>query len=324
MMFEHKGGQCLSSTAIREIIQRGKIRSSLSIQDFQIQPTSFEPTLGSEAYILDTEAKGIFRPQRHESIYKTLLQIPDRQRYRVDITNGFEIKKGFTYLIPLREKVVLHPGEYIKSSTKSSYGRLFLNIRMLADYTPGFNEINETSRHETELQLWLLIQPLAFNIVAYPGLTLNQLRFFRGHDSQLSVSEIYQEFNQNPLLYLPENNGTFLPAHPIVTDGLQVHLDLSGRNEKGIIGLRARHNPNPIDLHKLEYYDIEDYFEFILRDDYPVTIVKGEFYLFASKEILKIPPHLSAEVKAYSHVGVSGPLHFAGFIDSGFHGDLFF
>ncbi|MBS3116396.1 2'-deoxycytidine 5'-triphosphate deaminase [Candidatus Woesearchaeota archaeon] len=318
-----KRGICLSSTKIKEWIKNGKIIGP-SIEEKQIQPNSFEPTINNEVFILDTESQGLFRPQKEKSIYKTLLEIPERQRYRVDITNGFEIKKGFTYLFPTRERIIMHKKEYIKSSTKSSIGRLFLNCRMLADYNPCFDEINAQYKSETELNVWLLVQPLTFNLIVYPGLTFNQLRFFQGHDSQLTPSEIMSEFQKNPLLYWRGNNGTLLPAEPFVTDGLQIHLDLSGNNSKGVIALRARHNPNPINLQKIGEYEVEHYFEPTFRDDKPLRLLKGEHYLFASKEILKFPSHLSGEVKAYSHVGLSGPVHFAGFIDSGFHGDLVF
>ncbi|HIJ10734.1 TPA: 2'-deoxycytidine 5'-triphosphate deaminase, partial [Candidatus Woesearchaeota archaeon] len=316
-------GRCLASHEIRQLIQTGRLVGT-NIADAQIQPASFDATIGSECYILDTESEGVFRPQKNQSIYKTLLQMGERKRHKVDITNGFEIKKGFTYLFPLRERVIVKEGEYIKSSNKSSFGRLFLNARMLTDYNPSFNEVNSHYKENEELRLWLLVQPLAFNLIIYPGIAINQLRFFTGYDSQLHPSEIMQEFAKTPLLHHPGNNSSLSVADAIVTDGLQIHLDVSGRNEKGIVGLRARHNPNPIDLQKIGEHEVEHYFEPILKDDMPIRIIKGEHYLFASKEVLSIPPHLSCEVKAYSDVGLAGPLHFAGFIDNGFQGDLVF
>ncbi len=316
-------GFCLASQQIRQLLEQGKI-SGNQLTSSQIQPGSFDATLGNEVYIIDTETEGIFRPKKGETVYKTLLKIPERQRYKADITNGFEIKKGFTYLFPIRERFTVGKDEYIKSSTKSSFGRLFVNARMLADYNPCFDEINSHYKQDSELSLWLLVQPLTFNLIVYPGLSFNQLRFFSGFDAQLTPSQIISEFSTNPLLYLRSNTNELIPQPPIVTDGLQIHLDLSGRNDKGIIGLRARHNPNPIDLRKLGEYEVEHYFEPILKDDVPVRIIKGEHYLFASKEVLKIPSHLSVEVKSHSHVGLTGPLHFAGFIDPGFEGDLVF
>jgi len=310
---------CLAAQQIKELVQTGQILGT--INDDQIQPASFDPSLGTEVYIIDAETKGIFRPQAHEPVLQTLLKIPERQRKKIDITNGFEIKKGFTYLFPLNEKIILKLGQYIKSSTKSSYGRLFLNTRLLADYNPSFDEMSSEYKPDTELHLWLLVQPLTFNLIVHPGTRFNQLRFFQGYDSLLGSSEILKEFNQNPFLYTPQNN-ELVPVKPIVLEGIQVHLDLTGAHTKGIKAFRARHNPEPIDLKNIGGYDAEHYFEPIIGGDDTVTVMKGEHYWLVSKEVFRMPAHLNAELKSHSHISLRGPLHFAGFIDNGFEGHL--
>lgn len=310
---------CLAAQHIRELIANGQIKGTVT--DGQVQPASFEPTLGNEAYILDAETKGIFRPQSREPVLQTVLSIPERQRKKVDITNGFEIKKGFTYLFPLNERLTLKNGEFVKSSTKSSFGRLFLNTRLLADYNPSFDEVNAQYQADQELHLWLLVQPLTFNMIVHPGLALNQLRFFHGHESLLSTQDVLKEFQKTPFLYQYQNN-ELTPAEPIVLEGVQVHLDLTGAHTKGIKAFRARHNPEPIDLKNIGQYDAEHYFEPIIGGDDTITILKGEHYLLASKEVFKMPRHLNAELKSHSHISLRGPLHFAGFIDNGFEGHL--
>ena len=313
----------LVSQEIRELITSNKLIGEF-IQENQIQPSSFEPTIGTDMYILDTE-EGVFRPERDSTVQELLKKLPQRRIYKVDITSGFEIKKGFTYLFPLRERINIGDSEYIKSSTKSSFGRLFLNCRMLADYTPCFDEVNAHYTKDKELGLWLMVQPLAFNMIVYPGIAFNQLRFFRGFNAQLNAIQILDEFTKNPLFYERKENGDLLQIRdPVVTDGLQIHLDVSGKFSNGIGALRARHNPNPIDLSKKDHYDPEDFFQPIMVKDNKISVERGEYYLFASKEVLKIPIHLNAELKTYSHVGIAGPLHFAGFIDNGFEGDLVF
>lgn len=313
-------GICLAAQHLKNLIRQGKIVGP-AIKEDQIQPASFEPTLGSEVFILDTETKGVFRPQADEPIMQTLLKIPERQRKRIDISQGFEIKKGFTYLFPLNERVILGLDEYIKSSTKSSFGRLFLNTRLLGDYHPCFDELSHSYKANTELHLWLLVQPLTFNMVVYPGIRVNQLRFFQGYDAQLTPSQIIESFKTNPFLFIQKDNG-LVPAEPIVIDGLQIHIDLSGKHTKGIKAFRARHNPLPIDLNKIREYEAEHYFEPILGGDDSIALIKGEHYLLVSKEHFKLPANLNAELKSHSHISIRGPLHFAGFIDNGFEGHL--
>ena len=192
-------GYGLVSQEIRELITNSKLLGSF-IQESQIQPSSFEPTIGTDMYILDTE-DGVFRPQSSCSVQEILDKLPPRQHHKIDITSGFEIKRGFTYLFPLREKFNVAQGEYIKSSTKSSFGRLFLNCRLLADFTPCFDEVNSHYSLDKEVALWVMVQPLAFNMIVYPGLSFNQLRFFRGFNAQLNATQILEEYEKNSLFF---------------------------------------------------------------------------------------------------------------------------
>jgi predicted NUDIX family phosphoesterase/deoxycytidine triphosphate deaminase len=272
-------------------------------------------------FIVDSEYLGLFRNPNNETVFKNLYRLPNRKRQKVSIQDGYELKRGFSYLIPLREKIMLEKDMFVKSSPKSSLGRLFINTRLIADYNPAFNEINSMYCQEKPLQLWLYVQPLAFNVIVYPKISLNQLRFFKGHQSQFSPVQLIEELKENPIIYTLDAKGDKVPAKQIVTDGLTIHLNLSGKRSHGVVGLRARNNPIPIDLSKKNEYDIEDFFEPIINKN-KITITRGEYYLLSSKEVLKVPEHLSIELRDYSQVGFLGPLHFAGFIDNGFEGDL--
>lgn len=315
-------GYCLSSNEIRDWIAQGRILGCNG--EDQIQPSSFEPRLSEELYILDTEGFGVFRPKVNETVRQALEKLDPLSRKRVDITNGYELKKGYTYLIRLKETVNIHKGELIRSSPKSSLGRLFLKTRMLSDYNLCFDEINGYYHPDKHLELWLLVQPLAFNVVAYPDLLLNQIRFFEG-DSLLTPQDLVKQFETYPLLYTLDGE-IEKPVDPlayITDDGLQLHLSLNSRRT-GVVAYRARSTPVPIDLRKIGHYAGEEFFEAVHATNDQLMIEQGEYYLVASKEILRIPKNLNVEVKDYSHIGISGPLHFAGFIDNGFFGDLVF
>jgi deoxycytidine triphosphate deaminase len=119
---------CLASQEIRARIKEGRIKTPFD--ELRIQPSSFEPIIGDEIYVLDTEA-GAFQPDENQTVYGTLLQLPEKRRQKVDIGGGFELKKGFTYLVPLEDRIILSPGEYVKSSPKSSLGRVFVNYHGL-------------------------------------------------------------------------------------------------------------------------------------------------------------------------------------------------
>lgn len=317
------GGMTVSSTTIRGWLHDKKILAS-PIDESKVQPSSFEPTLSKDIFILDTD-NGLFRPRENEDVYTTLLRMPKRQRQYVQNSSGFELKKGFSYLIRLNETLSLDENVLIKSSPKSSLGRLFINTRLLCDFNASYDEA--VCRQE-DSSLWLLVQPLAFNVIVHEGLSLNQLRFSYGN-SLLYAEDLQKELKKHPLLFAV-NHAEKDPAKKYVPcpkqqgSTLYIHLDISGQNASGIIGLRAKHNPMPIDLQHVQHYPAEDFFEPIKGEKGSFLLKKGEYYLMVSKEYMKIPSHLNVELKSYSHLGFHGPLHFAGFIDNGFEGDLVF
>jgi dCTP deaminase len=315
---------CLGSVDIRNLIT--KENPSLIVSSFdekRIQPSSFEPTIGDECFVIDTETRGLLRPSESKTVYKALLELPARQRPKFDISNGFELKKGFTYLFPLNEKVVMDGLPYIKSSPKSSFGRLFYNTRMLSDFNPCFDEVHAEYKSNLPIDLWLLVQPLWCNAIIHPGLTLNQMRFFTGENYKLSDAEIREEIQKQPMLYTKVND-ELVPSRHIVRDGLQLHINVSGDSTSGIIGLRARNNPHPIDLSKVAAARAEDYLEPIepIKGKGSFIVRKGEYYLLSTSEVLKIPKHLAFELQSLSQIGLTGVHDYAGFGDNDFEGDL--
>lgn len=314
-------GRTLASQEIRREIQEGRIVVPEGA-DFEprIQPSSFEPTVGDEVFVLDPETHKVFRPNKGQTVYRSLLELPARRRQRVDISQGIEMKVGFSYLVPLVERLKNPDMRFAISSPKSSLGRVFLNDRMLADHNQGLNEVISSSNGD-ELMLWLLLEPLAFNLVLYPGLTLNQIKFFAGDDARLTPMEIAEEWKINPMQSVREGDKD-VSIDPILTHGLRIHLDLKGLYTNGIVGLRARRNPHPIDLRKVREYNAEDYFEPLKATDGVLRIRGREHFLLSSREVLRFPPHLSAQLRAHSDIGFIGPMHQAGFIDNGFLGDL--
>ncbi len=292
----------------------------------RIQPESFDVSLADEAFILDSEQTSVLTPGQDKTVYRAVLELPKSQRQKIDISEGFEIKRGFSYLVPIQERFTLLPGERIKNSPKSSTGRLFPITRLIADYNPCTDEIDSRYCAGKLTQSWLLIQPGAFNLVIRPGDTLDQIRFIRGQDSSLSQREILEEHKRNPLLFRRDDDGDLIPIEDIsvTDDGLGLEFDLVGRNTNGIIALRAKNNPEPIDVSRIGNYRPEDFFEPVpaSKDNKGVKFFSGERYLLASADVLRIPSHLSAELRRHYGKGIRGTFDEAGFVDSGFQGDL--
>ncbi len=290
----------------------------------RIQPASMDQICGDEAFILDGV---VFGPEAGKTVYGRLLELPRRRRQKVSLINGFEMKRGFSYLLPLEERTTLAKDEWMKSSPKSTMGRLFIKDRWFSDYNPCIDEAHAVYRADTSLQSWLLVQPGPFNLIVHPGTPFNQVRFFHGIDQRLTTAEILALFAEHPLLYTRDIDGTLTPVQPFVQDGLQLHADAQGIHTSGIVGLRARQNPTPIDLHpsKVGTYIAEDFFEPLVRRGHtPLHLGHDEHYLLATKEVMDIPAGFNVELQRYSRVGFSGAVDQAGFIDPGFRADLVF
>ncbi len=306
-------GRCLVDFELEELISSGRVKGS----SFGVQPNSLDVCLGDEGFALSTDEVGIFQPQEGRKVSEIVAELPASRVDRLSLSQGAELKVGHTYLFPLDASVHLHRGERVKSSTKSTFGRLFVNARMMADYNPCFDEVHYVYSCGRDAALWLLVQPLVFNLVAYPGIAINQTRFFSGEDYAYSMSELRELGEKEVLLSDAFGNR----ARHIIGEGTQIHLDLMGP----VVGLRAIQNHTPINLLSHNgYYSVEKYFEQIKTRESKVTVRPSQHYLFATKESLSIPSTVSCELSAHSHKGVQGPLHFAGFIDSGFKGDLVF
>lgn len=307
-----------------------KIFSDDTLED-RIQPSSFEPRIGDEIFILDTEELGTFRPGKNEEVNEAISNLSKRQAQRVDINKGFVLQQGFTYAIPLLDRIKIKKNEWIKSSPKSSMGRIFLDVKMLSDYNPRMDEITYHNNVGRVIQPWLLVQPKAFNVRIYPELTLNQLRFFNGLGSTLTSPEIEEEFSENPLLYQRstkyQRHPSLISSNPIITErGLELNLDLMGIGNH-LIALKARQTPGVIDLTKYREnaeHKTNDFFEPLYNRGEGLLLEKGCHYLFSSLELLDIPPHLSAELVSYSDKGLEGTLDLAGFIDNGYNSSLVF
>ncbi len=335
MLNEAVLGYSLVSQQIREEIVAGNIivpegnigvRTDGKFEDqgleSRVQPSSFEPTLGSTAFILDDERHSAFRPRKSNTVLNELMRLPRSQRNEVDISRGFELKKGFTYLIPLRESISLGDAKTLHCSPKSSTGRVFSRTRVLMDYNPRFDRIDELG-DSRQRRLWMMVQPGPFNMIVHPGLTLVQIRPFNGVNVSLSQRELMDAYKKDPMLW--ERNGENhvpLLGETISDNGLELNLDLSGSMTHGVVGLRARRTPEPIDLSKKEAYDPENFFEPVIPKEGRVSLVPGEHYLLVSSGELRIPPGFSCELRRHSENGVRGSWDEAGFVDPGFRGDL--
>jgi len=297
----------LTHADIESLVERGAVTADHPFEAGQIQPTSLDLRLGRTAHRMCAG----FLPHRHA--------VEDRlqsmRAHRIDLADGAVLERGHIYLIPLLEELRLPKDVSARCNPKSSTGRIDLFTRVITDRNERFDDV-APGYHG---RLWLEVMPRSFPVRARTGIRLNQIRFVRG-PSALDNAAHRAEHQQTALV--TSTRGDSLSQDQLVVDRgfhLTVSLQPSEQSGGGCIGYRAKRFTDIVDLDAIGSHDADRFFEAIrATNDTQLLLEPEEFYIFRSRERLRVPPHLAAEMLAYD-VGI-GELrtNYAGFFDAGF------
>ncbi len=95
--------------------------------------------------------------------------------------------------------------------------------------------------------------------------------------------------------------------------------DVEGDADTRLIGYRAKLHAGLIDVDKKDYYQIDDFWEPVFRQNGSGLILDpGEFYILASREAVRVPKGYAAQMIAYDTLVGEFRVHYAGFFDPGF------
>ena len=294
---------------IKALIARSALTSSPAIAPTQIQPSSLDLRLATRGY----RVRSGFLPEN----VRVADRLEEMTLYTFDLTDGAVLEKGHCYIIPLLERIEQPLPYLIRANPKSSTGRLDLFTRLLADKCGRF----ETVPPGYTGPLFLEIVPRSFPVRVHTGLSLCQIRFSLGN-AVLSDDELRAEHANGGLLF--DDAGKPLPMEKLrIERGLMMGIALKrDRDLQGPVGYVARRYTGIVDMQNEGGHDADEFFEPMPEPKTGQLIVEPEeFYIFASKERIRVPKHLAAEMVAYD-VGI-GELrtNYAGFFDNGFGGD---
>lgn len=298
--------------ALRAAVAAGWIVAGEPLVEVQFQPASLDLRLGPAAYQL----RASFLPFGRSVRSRLEPDDPgagDLVIDRLSLEHGLTLQRGSVYLVPLLESLALPPDVRGRSNPKSTTGRLDVFTRVIADATPRFDEIPAGYRGP----LYLEVSPQSFPVRVQAGQSLNQLRLLVGRPG-LRDPEIAERCRQTPLLV--DDDGRPVPPERVgFNDGLCMGVDLSGRATGGIIGYRAHPNPPAVDLARIDHYDPREFWEPIGRPRRDAYILEANrFYILVSKERIRVPPELAAEMVVYDAGAGEIRTHYAGFFDPGF------
>lgn len=267
----------------------------------QIQPNSIDLTISDKIYRVQSS----FFPTNSTVSDK----INDLAMYEMTLKDSIVLERNNIYIIPLNESVKLPLDVRGKCNPKSSTGRLDIFTRVITDHCKAFDTVD----YGYNGQLFLEIMPRSFSIRVHKNQPFCQLRLSSGQ-GKLADGDLVEYYNETPLLF-NEDESPIPVSKKIIQNGLNMSLGLNSAD--GIVGYKAKKNSQVIDLNKIKNYSVGDFWEEILPTK-KLILEPEEFYIFRSKERIKIPANICGDMNAYDVSLGELRTHYAGFFDSGF------
>lgn len=291
----------LPSQEVLKLIDSGAV---INGDKNNVQPASLDLTVGSEIYRLPA----VFLPKPGEKVLEVAKAI-GAERYSFD----YPLERNTPYLIKVKESLKLPEDVYAYTNPKSSIGRTGFHVALMADGIPRFDSAGVKGYQG---DLWFIVRPEIFRIKVSPGVTLSQVRFFYS-DTRLRQAEMEKLYNEHNVLYLGDEP---LPLSGIkISDrdgGLIFTADLSSFD---IVGWRSEGSQAALDLTKKNFYEPADFFQPVMRPkNGHITLRRGDFYIFVTKEKIRVPPNFAAEIMPVDVRSGEYRSHYAGFFDPGF------
>jgi dCTP deaminase len=293
----------LPSQWIRAALADGVIGAVSPIAPAQIQPNSLDLRLDSVAYRVQCS----FLPGEEGLAHK----LTRFKWYEFPIPEeGVVLERNQAYIFPLCESLNLPDDIYARANPKSTTGRLDVFTRLVTEFATSFDEVRAGCRG----RLYLEVVPRSFAIRVRMGDSLAQIRFQVG-DPNLTPEETAGLLDSEHILLGPNLN-TLRSQNVPISSGMTLSISLPRRD--ATVGYQARKNTPPIDLRAVGQASKRLYWDRIYGDSKPVILEPDEFYIFASRELVRLPPRYCAEMVPFDASSGELRTHYAGFFDSGF------
>lgn len=314
----YPGKGVYSENDLRAAVDAGRIEPLNGFTESHIGPASVDLTVtGEDMYHVER----LFRPmsQRQENVRDVLkLMCPK------PVKLGDEILPGHEYVMKATVNANFPPGMYAYKNAKSTSGRNFNLVRTLTDRHGWFDTLDKRSEGFTG-EVWLAIQPLSHGFILTQKECYNQVRVFDG-DTRFKNDDLKRLLATEDLLFRRDGTPYKQGELSLFSNDGSVFCTLYAPGKK-LIGYKVRRTRKILDLtdRKLNPHE---YFEPVYSEEaIPgdpdsgfVTLRAGDMYLLSTNEMLKVPRHLCAELRALDpRLGIFFS-HFAGFFDPGFFG----
>ena len=205
----------------------------------------------------------------------------------------------------------LHQG---RATGRSSVGRLDVLVRLIVDNSDAFDFVGGGKRHE----LYVEVTPISFDLQVRRGMTLSQLRLYKGMENDISLT-------MKELYLLDDDN------FPVVDElGQPYRQSCAGRPDDIWFPFCPNIDPDPIfncsafvakdgnglsaiDPDLESSYDPREYWEPVKSKNGAITLLPDRLYILRSKERLRIPGNLALECQSYTTEMGDWRIEYAGF-----------
>lgn len=297
-------GAILVDVELRALVARGAIRGAVDIAPAQVQPASLDLRLGPKAH----RVRAGFLPgvmpmeERLASLSTSGLDL--------GAADGAVLERGLVYLVQLEESLELPPDLGVRFNPRSSAGRCDIFTRVLCPGHPRFDEAPPGYSGP----IWLEISPLSFPVRLRRGDRLCQLRVHRGSPG-LTTDELRAIVEETPLVFDGDRPLGVEETRFDNDGGLELNLGLLSRDPAG---WRASLHTEVVEFSEEGAHDPDLFWEPVRAPGGRCILAPESFYIFASRERLRVPPRLAAEMLPVD-IGI-GELrnNYAGFFDNGF------
>ncbi len=226
------------------------------------------------------------------------------------------------YVMKLVESLDLPNTISAKLFNKSGRGRIAISSKGLTDGMSQFDFI----QNGYEGEIYSEITATSFPLVVHAQETsIPQIRFYEGNPQPISGSDLELLLRKHPILTNDDGEPSYNEKEKeeiIRTGKLTFTAEIP---KKGLLAYVARRDRRTLDLLEKGKYIPQEYFDELKSSpskERTITIHPGEFVLINSKQHIRLPPTIAAEIDEYSPELGDMKSHYAGLINASHGYDL--
>jgi len=233
------------------------------------------------------------------------------KKYEPDENGEFTLQRGKTYIFKLNETITFKEDAkiYGQATAKSTIGRVDVLARLIVDGMDVYEGFTPKGLKQSSGEMYLEVTPMTFRVIVKEGISLSQLRLFRGKPENAIIigDEVYES-----VLHNGDNeqmDGSLrVDLNPTVIEGQQVCAFRAKRKKED------EDDKEPIRLWEKYKYKPSDYWEIKNSDNNKrLKIEKTNFYILKSKEMLSLPNSVAVYCRAIDEAIGEMRIHYAGF-----------